>query len=308
MKHKKILIIISIIILLTATFFLARPYRLNLAQKYTQSGENLINKQEFHQAALEFRKAGILSPANADISYKTAQAYQFDQNFKAANSYYKKAIKINPQNKDYYLSFAKCWEQQNNFNEAIFTLRQGLDKISDKNSKKDLNIFLGQIYLIQNENTKAQKAFEDSQSDYWLGIYYGFVQDYEKAQKYFSKSNEINAKIFNESCEKIIITANSATKKVIFAQILNQTENARLALPILKDVIANYPDYRDGWVFLGYSYLELKEYDLAEEALNSALDLDPINSLTYELLARVYKAKGDTDKARESEKKSNELK
>ncbi len=301
------MIVISIIIFLVAVYFITKPYRLNLAATYAKIGDELINQNEHAKAAVEFRKARILSPGDAQIAFKTAQAYENSGDYQAAFAYYKKAIKLDSQNKDYYLALAFLYWQQDEPVEAIFILRQGLDKISATDAKAELNILLGQIYLVENKQEKAKKAFEEADSDYWSGIYWAWNQDYQKAKTYFAKSSDENAKMMESACDKIIKTANPATQKVIFSQMLNQTDSARLALPILKKVCSDFPDYRDGWVFLGYSYLELKKYDLAVEALNSALDLDPIHPLTYELLATAYGTKGDLEKSKEYADKAEEL-
>ena len=171
-----------------------------------------------------------------------------------------------------------------------------------------LIILLCQIYLVENKQTKAKETFEEADSDYWSGIYQAGTEDYQKAKTYFAKSSDENAEMMELACEKILKTANPATQKVIFAQMLNQAGSAHLALPILKEVTSDYPDYRDGWVFLGYSLLELKKYDQALETLQSAAELDPIHPLTYELLARAYEGKGDAEKAKEYSDKAEGLK
>lgn len=308
LKYKKLLIILSIIVFLITIYFITKPYRLNLAKTYTEIGDGFANQGEYYKAALEYRKARILSPGDGQIAFKAAQAYQDSENWQAAYSYYKKAVKLDSQNKNYYLALANLYLEQDEPSEAIFTLREGLDKISAENDRSDLNILLGQIYLIKNEITKAEKAFETADSDYWMGIYYAYLEDYQKAKTYFAKSTDDNAELFQEACEKILNTAHEASQKVIFAQMLNQTNRARLALPILQNVTSGFPDYRDGWVFLGYSQLELKKYDRAIEALQSALDLDPIYPLTYELLARTYEGKGEAEKAKEYSDKAGNLK
>ncbi len=308
MKYKKLLIVISIIIFLVAVYFITKPYRLNLAATYAKIGDELINQNEYGKAALEFRKARILSPGNAEIAFKAAQAYENSENYQAAFAYYKKAVKLDSQNKNYYLALANLYWQQDEPVEAIFTLRQGLDKISAADAKVELNILLGQIYLVENKQEKAKKAFEEADSDYWSGIYWAWEQEWQKAETYFGKSSDENAAMMKSACDKIIKTANPASQKVIFAQMLNQTDSAQLALPILKEVCSDFPDYRDAWVFLGYSYLELKKYDQAIEALQSALALDPIYPLTYELLATAYDAKDDLEKSKEYSDKAEELK
>ena len=308
MRYKKLLIILSVIIFLVAIYFITKPYRLNLAATYTKIGDELVGQNEYAKAALEYRKARILSPGNGQIAFKAGQAYENSENYQAAYAYYKKAIKLARQNKDYYLALANLYWRQDEPVEAIFILRQGLDKISQNEAKAELNILLGQIYLAENKQEKAKEAFGEADSDYWLGIYWAWNQEYQKAETYFAKSTDENAELMQEACEKILDTANPATQKVIVAQILNQTDSARLGLPILKQVTSDYPDYRDGWIFLGYSYLELKKYDQAVEALQSALSLDPIYPLTYELLARAYGGKGEAEKAKEYSDKAENLK
>ena len=309
---KFLLTLLTTAVILTAAFFLTASYRANLAKTYLNIGDQLSEKGEYSKAVLEYRKAHLISWRNAEICSKIAQSYQNLAKYHSAYPYYNKAIKLAPKNKNYYLSSAKLYWDQDDANEAIFVLRKGLDKVSDQSDRADLNILLGQIYLVKGDQNKAKSTFEQTNANFWLGIYYGYLADYQSAKKYFSQSSDENenqqAKTFLAAIEKILTVANPATKKVIFSQTLNQNDLAKLAEPILREVCSNYPDYRDAWIFLGYSQIELKKYDSAIESLNSAADLDPIYPLTFDLLSRVWAAKGDSAKANEYSKKAEELK
>ena len=297
MKHKKLLIFLSLIIILTIAFFATSNYRASLAQNYVKNGDKLSQQQNYQEAVLEYRKARILRLRNAEIAFKIAKTYYLLEKYDLSLSYYNKTIKLSPQNKDYYLATANCYWNVDNSSEAIFTLRQGVDKISEPGAKKELNILLGQIYLTQDESEKARKAFEAAGSDFWQGIYSAYLEKYSEAANYFAKSDEENAEKMAKTMAKIQKTANKVSKKAIFAAMLNQIDAPRLALPILKNLTSQNPDYRDGWVFLGYTYLELQKNNAAEEALLAALNLDQIHPLTYELLVQVYKNKGDNKKS-----------
>lgn len=79
------------------------------------------------------------------------------------------------------------------------------------------------------------------------------------------------------------------------------------AIIVLSRAVQQSPKYRDGWIYLGYAYLQKKDTAAAEKALEKARDLDPIYGYTWELLAKCKEMEGDTQTAQQWYNKSKQL-
>lgn len=296
--NKKIFILPIILAILAGVWLATIPWRTRRAGDYLKIGDQFLTQNQPQAAVLEFRKAGLLLPRSPEIAYKVGAAYKQANDLKTAEKYFTKAQKLNSKEPKYYLELAQNLTSQNQPEKAILYLLEGAGKTGDN---QDVLIWLGRVYLAQNEPVKAEKVFQKADSDYYLAVLAGFQGDFPNALEIIKNSSENsseeNSSEMKKALSHILEVSSQATKKIIFAQALNQLNDPAIGLVLLKKVTQDVPDYRDGWVFLGYSYLALDNLDEAEKALLSAADLDPINSLTFELLAQVYEAKGDSKKA-----------
>lgn len=68
-----------------------------------------------------------------------------------------------------------------------------------------------------------------------------------------------------------------------------------MALITLNQAVVADPNFRDGWLFLGYTKLKCKDYSGALTALQKAEDIDPLYKDTYELLKTTYEKLDDKD-------------
>jgi len=85
--------------------------------------------------------------------------------------------------------------------------------------------------------------------------------------------------------------------------IFLKTQKDDLALAAFQKATSLDPNFRDGWVWLGYTELKLNQPEEALKSLKKAEELDPINARTYELLAIAYKQNSDEDSAKKAEEK-----
>lgn len=81
------------------------------------------------------------------------------------------------------------------------------------------------------------------------------------------------------------------------AKTLTKAGFYKLAVAKLKNVLERDKEYRDAWVLLGYSYLNLEKFSQASSALESAYALDPTKALTQYLLAVSYDKLAQKEKA-----------
>jgi tetratricopeptide (TPR) repeat protein len=82
-----------------------------------------------------------------------------------------------------------------------------------------------------------------------------------------------------------------------------RTENNELALTCFKRATVLDPNWRDGWIWMGYSELKLNQPEEALKSLKRAEEIDPIYPLTYQLLTIAYQQTGDTESAKLTQEK-----
>ncbi len=126
-----------------------------------------------------------------------------------------------------------------------------------------------------------------------------------------------------ENYQKILEKSEKSNNKLILQGVelidKNQIEFGCMAL---EEAIKRDTDIRDANIYAGYGFLRLaqkakkqeskktrkQEYlEKAKQYLEKALDIDPIHSLTYQLLASVYFELGDAELAQICYNKANEL-
>jgi tetratricopeptide (TPR) repeat protein len=306
---KKPFIFLSIIIMLVALWFILAPVRAKKANNYLVLGDQQIAEKNYPEAILAYKKADVLTPGKAQISLKIGEGYNAAGDIPKSIDYLEKAQSQDPKNKDIYLKLADVLSTNNQQDLAISYLEKGINQIPFGN---ELYLELGKIYLTSDDPQKALDNFEKINSDdknYYSAVALSFSQKWDEARDLLVDRDQTDRnKNLLEAIDKIQNTKSPNTQKVILAQTLNLDNDSILALPLLKEVTNTDPKYRDAWVFLGYTYLSLNDYNNAEKALNAAADIDPTYSLTFELLARTYQSKGDQAKADENSKKAEMLK
>lgn len=83
----------------------------------------------------------------------------------------------------------------------------------------------------------------------------------------------------------------------MLANVLKTLEFYTLAIEYIKPTLKEFPDYRDAWLVIGNSYLELKKFEVAERMLEKAVSLDPTHPTGPYLLGVVLYELGQTEDA-----------
>ena len=109
----------------------------------------------------------------------------------------------------------------------------------------------------------------------------------EKSRKYLAAYDEFD---FNQGGENTHL-------KTLLGRAYAQNGEYQLAIAILFDAIKEKKNYRDPWIILGYSYLNINKFTDAIEALEEARKLDPQHPKTPFYLALAYQGIGDFQRA-----------
>ncbi|HIQ57625.1 TPA: tetratricopeptide repeat protein [Candidatus Gracilibacteria bacterium] len=70
-----------------------------------------------------------------------------------------------------------------------------------------------------------------------------------------------------------------------------------LTIIYIKPILEKNPNYRDAWIVIGNSYLELRKYEIAEKMLEKAVSLDPSHPISPYLLGITLYEEGQTEDA-----------
>ncbi len=81
--------------------------------------------------------------------------------------------------------------------------------------------------------------------------------------------------------------------QTLLAKSLADVQECELALPMLAQVTAQQPDYRDAWMVQGFCELSTERMSEAVASLEQAYNLDPEKPEIQYFLARAYGASGD---------------
>lgn len=85
--------------------------------------------------------------------------------------------------------------------------------------------------------------------------------------------------------------------RVLVARSFVQANEPRLAKEVIWPVLKERRDYRDAWIILGYSYLKLKQFKDAIDALEEAKKQDPEKPETLFYLGLAYAGNDEPEKA-----------
>lgn len=96
--------------------------------------------------------------------------------------------------------------------------------------------------------------------------------------------------------EKIALETDSFELAKMGMTFLKSGEN-ELALVCFERATQMDPNWRDGWVWRGYTELKLNKPQAALVSLKTAEKIDPIYPLTYQLLVLAYQQNGDKENA-----------
>jgi len=324
-----LVVFISIIIVIGILWFVLDDQRASLAQSYITKGEEQEKQGEYKVAYLNYKKSQIATPRSFAPYFKQANIYKkinqedmaiksyeksiayakeemaptfalaktyFEQkDYSAAKGYFERCFAFEPENSEVHFWIGRCQMSLGLLKEAQESLKTATELFPASN----YNLYLALVLAYENL-PKAQNELEK----YYQSQDFSF-EDFKTSNVAGAKEQE--QKQIKAAFERMVRTESPATKKLILGQLLNQLGESGLAVKKLEELVSQEPKIRDAWVFLGYGYLMEDQPDQAIRALNKAKAIDPIHPLTFELLAKAYKAQDNESAARENLLKSQML-
>ncbi|MDD5530808.1 MAG: tetratricopeptide repeat protein [bacterium] len=212
---------------------------------YSDMGQIAYKKGDYKKAIEYFNKSIALLPFHEALYYNIGSVYQRMGNFTAAESSFIYALKLEPRYSSVYARLVSLYRKENLPDKASQTLMQGIHYLPDDAA---LNNELGILYAEQKNTKQALRTFERTLilSRYDPIIWYNL----------YLLTNRTNT--VSDSTHPNFMDISG------FEWVTNMfEENRRKPEYIIKEVLAEYPDYPDA--LLLYAKYAMKNDD--EEAL-----------------------------------------
>ncbi|WP_083322577.1 tetratricopeptide repeat protein [Hymenobacter lapidarius] len=260
--------------------------------------------EDYPKALENLLKAYALTPDNAAVNYKIAEANLQSGNLRDATNYAEAATRLDPKNAYYYLLLATIQASQKQYDGASKTYATLIKQVPNSGSY----LFnLADLYLVQNKLPEALATLEQAEKEF------GQVDEISfKKQQIYLRQNKLDLALGEG--EKLI-RANPNESRYVLAQAEMYASNNRLddAVRVAKQALRVDPDNPQAHMVLAEVYRQQNQPDQAAEQLklafaSPALDIDervrilvgyikqlpspkePVNQLAQDLAAATIKA------------------
>jgi tetratricopeptide (TPR) repeat protein len=233
-------------------------------------GVKYVSLEDYPKALDRLLKAYALSPSNAAVNYKLAEANLLSGNLRDATNYAQAAVQLDPKNAYYYLLLAQAQASQKQYDAATSTYANLVREVPNSGSY----LFqLADLYLAQNKLTEALSTLDKAQQQF------GNLDEisFKKQQIYLRQNNLPLALKEGES----LIAANPTEPRYVLAQAEMYAANNRLpdAIRVAEQALRIDPDNPQARLILAEVYRQQNQPQESEKQLklafqNPSLDID----------------------------------
>ncbi len=279
--------------------------QLNKPQSYQFENQEISKKNNSQKAIPRIKTT---TSGNYE---KTGDNYLDQDDLENAITNYQKGLEASPDKLTLAIKLSETYLKNNQSNEARDLLTEVL---KTHIASIDTNIALAQTYLSMRQIEKAKSIIwaldeKNNRVQYYRGIISILYKDFKGAKKIFetiSKAEPKAAESILENTQKYLTAFESfsyykggqnAYLELLLAKAMTETQEYQIAIPLLYDILNNKNNYRDAWILLGYSYLNVNKINEAIDALVQAKELTPQKPETLFYLGLAYFAKDEIDKA-----------
>jgi len=260
--------------------------------KHMARGEKYSEAEQWEEAIIEYKNVLQIAPNDAQAHFGLSQAYLKTGEARAAFWELRETVRLDPTNQEAKLQFAQLSIVAGEFEEA---LARSEEVIADDPANVTAYLIRGQaleaLKRLDEALASLEKAVEvepDNRNALLiLGNYYRRQGDREAAEPYFVRGPEVEA-VFNA----YLALAG------FYAEEPDRSRDDEAQLNYRKAIeLAEGEQIAQGYAVLGGFYYSRDRMDDAVATLEEGISKaeDPLN-LIY-LLARMYRAKGEDEKA-----------
>lgn len=236
-----------------------------------------INKGDYYYkggflvyAANEYTKAANLEPTRTKPYLKLMQTHFELMDYSKAKSNAQQVLKLESSNfqAQYYLILLAI--KQNDFTTAENSIDQ---LITAGTADSRLTYYKALIQIANDKHDDAKKLLKQLSADTTLeSSLSGNVKKILAAYEEYE---------FAKAAEELYLSE-------LLARSLNEVGEYEVAIYKLKNILRSRSDLRDGWILLGFSYLNLEKYLFALTAFEKAYELDSEWPATQYFLGVTY--------------------
>ncbi len=209
------------------------------------------------------------------------QAFEFQEKYSEAEEIYRKLLQELPESPAAYVNLALAQAQQKKMEEAVATLKSGLDKIPDS---EILLTRLGHTYLVTGNYLLAfqtmEKVLHFNPRNVDALTVCATILD--------AAGRKEEARTFYEKA--LNIEPESKHLRMSLAANLASTGKLTEAIGIYRKLIEDFPDDQSLYQFIGLAYAYLGDYDQAIFYLKQAITTMPTRSGYFNLAVAYQKA------------------
>ncbi len=241
-----------------------------LSEALFVDGVKYVLLEDYNKALERLLKAYALSPDNAAISFKIAEANLLSNNLRDAANYAEAAVRLEPKNAYYYLLLAQIQGSQKQFEAAARTYAT-LIKVVPNSGNYLFN--LADLYLAQGKLPEALTTLEQAEQQF------GQVDEVSfKKQQIYLKQNKLDLAIAEG---RKLIAANPEEPRYVLALAEMYASNNRLpeAMDVARQALKLDPDNPQAHLVLADAYRQQKRPADSEREIklafqSPALDID----------------------------------
>lgn len=237
---------------------------------------DLYLKNGFYNLAIDaYVEASNQEPDNISPLIKIANVHLATKNHTQARDVSLEVLKTAPQSTDAKLVLGKAYLELEKFNDA----KNIFDGITIDDQEVLYYKGITALYFEEYDrgrnllNETIQKATDDNIT--------------EKAQSFINAMNEFNRYQAGQKNHM----------KVLLARSFVQSYHPLIAKELLWSVLQQQRHYRDAWIILGYSYLQIQQFQEAVDALEEARKQGPGKPQTLFYLGLAYAGNDQIDEA-----------
>ncbi|MCL5951455.1 MAG: tetratricopeptide repeat protein [Chloroflexi bacterium] len=253
--------------------------------------ENFLDDNQMSAALDIATRATEIFPAEPHPWYELGQIYEREGKIEAAITAAKRSVELDHVgNAGYRVALAGLYEQANQLTQAIDTLRQAL-LIDEKNG--EAHVALGRIlykagYGAQAADEQLREAIEidpGNPAPYTeLGRVYQGEKKYAEAEIWYKQA--------------VDRSPSDPWPWVMRGENALLANNTSLAIQVLKQATAQFPNFAHSYLFLAQAYRQVGDSDRAVSSIEKAVELSPNGNVWYWVTAgQIYEWAKQSDKA-----------
>ncbi len=264
--------------------------RVKNEEEYFTRAKNLVEKNFINLAIAEYQSALKVNDTNPKTYIELGRLYNIQKDYLNAKVNFDQALSLDPNNLEAKIGLIKTSIGTRKPKEA-YDLAKSITTHNQTSKYYEgiLDAFYGKYEDSKRELNEAVNSWANTEN------YSETIVN--NAKNYLSAFDEYS---FNQGGEIIHL-------KTLLARSYAQTGEFDLAVPLVYEVFDIKLDYRDAWIILGYSYLNLEKYSEAIETLEKARKIDPDSATAYFYLGLSYQGANNLTKASQALEKAKEL-